>query len=91
LYPGINPHLNSALQQHGGDWKSFHAFHLVHIAGVLNRIMPLNYSAKAEESLQISVYDAVFLYPEGRISDLTADVLISTKGEPEQERRRPRA
>ncbi len=25
LYPGINPHLNSRLQQHNGGWKGFHS------------------------------------------------------------------
>jgi len=39
LCPGINPHLNSALQQRNGGWKSFHAYHLIHMADQLNAIL----------------------------------------------------
>jgi hypothetical protein len=60
LYPGINPHLNSRLQQTGGGWQSFHHYHLTHLADELNRTMPEAYYAKPEESLQIAAYDSDF-------------------------------
>ncbi len=76
LYPGINPHLNSALQQRGNRWRSFHTYHLVHIAQVLNQILPENYYASPEESLQIGVYDAE-MFPSSFPTDTSiADVLI---------------
>jgi hypothetical protein len=76
LYPGINPHLNSALQQKGGGWKSFHAYHLIHIAETLNEILPSHYVAKPEESLQINIYDGDLTPPIPRPSSSVADVLI---------------
>ena len=57
LYPGINPHLNSTLQQKGGDWRSFHTYHIIHIAGYLNQHLPDAYVAKPEKSLQIGTYN----------------------------------
>lgn len=80
LYPGINPHLNSALQQSGGDWESFHAYHLIVMAQTLNKILPEGYIAKPEQSLQIKVYDP----PEERISKSKADVLL-LRGNPSRE------
>lgn len=73
LYPGINPHLNSALQQSEGDWQSFHAYHLINIAQLLNRQLPPAYYAKPEQSLQIKIYDP----PLERTSKSRPDVLIS--------------
>jgi hypothetical protein len=54
LYPGINPHLNSYLQSEGGGWESFHAEHIIAMARTLDQILPSNYYAVAEKSLQIS-------------------------------------
>jgi len=54
LFPGINPHLNSYLQSEGGGWESFHAEHIIVIARMLDQLLPENYYAVAERSLQIS-------------------------------------
>jgi len=54
LYPGINAHLNSFLQQRDGGWEAFHAEHLTAISRTLDEILPVNYYAIAEKSLQIS-------------------------------------
>lgn len=72
LYPGINPHLNSAMQQADGDWQSFHAYHLIHIAQTLNQILPSGYYAKPEQSLQIKIYDPPF----ERKSKSRPDILV---------------
>ena len=58
LYPGVNPHLNSALQQPRGAWRSFHTYFLTYTAQWLNRNLPQGYFAQPEQSLQISIYDA---------------------------------
>jgi hypothetical protein len=79
LYPGINPHLNSALQQRGGDWKSFHAYHIIHLAEHLNDTLPPGYLAKPEKSLQISVYDPLSFWPDEEIRTRIPDVLITRK------------
>lgn len=57
LYAGINPHLNSALQQRGGGWKSFHTAHLMHIFEVLDSNLPDHYYAVPESSLQESLLE----------------------------------
>jgi hypothetical protein len=54
LYPGINAHLNSFLQDEPGGWQSFHAEHIVDIAKVINEHVPQGYFARAEKTLQIS-------------------------------------
>jgi hypothetical protein len=54
LYPGINPHLNSFLQDEDGGWESFHAQYIVGIANALDKQLPSNYYALAEKSLQVS-------------------------------------
>lgn len=54
LYPGVNPHLNSYLQQSGGNWQMFHARHVADIASLLDRQLPDYCLAVSESSLQIS-------------------------------------
>jgi hypothetical protein len=54
LYPGVNPHLNSFLQQEGGGWESFHAELIAAMRAWLDETLPPNYYAVAEKSLQIS-------------------------------------
>ncbi|MCC6615374.1 MAG: DUF4058 family protein [Anaerolineae bacterium] len=53
LYPGVNAHLNSYLQEEGVDWESFHASHIEHIREALESILPPNYYAVGERSLQV--------------------------------------
>ncbi len=57
-YRGINAHLNSFLQTPGSEtrtakWHSFHASHIGHITDFMNDILPTNYIAHSEQSLQI--------------------------------------
>ncbi len=54
LYPGINPHLNSALQQPNGGWQGFHATHINDIANVLESLLEeTKYYLDTEKSLQV--------------------------------------
>ncbi|HVU13574.1 MAG TPA: DUF4058 family protein [Phototrophicaceae bacterium] len=57
-YRGINAHLNSLLQTSGTKaspslWHSFHTSHIGNITDFLNDILPANYVARPEQSLQI--------------------------------------
>lgn len=56
LYPGVNAHLNSFLQQEDGGWESFHTEYLVALRQTLEKRLPPNYYAITEKSLQISEY-----------------------------------
>jgi hypothetical protein len=58
LYPGINAHLNSFLQNEPGGWANFHAEHIVHLREVLDECLPSGYFARSEKSLQIGEFDA---------------------------------
>lgn len=80
LYAGINPHLNSALQQKGGDWRSFHSYHIIHIAEYLNQHLPEAYVAKPEKSLPNGTYDGESL--PIRASSPQADIPISHEEPP---------
>jgi hypothetical protein len=53
LFNGVNPHLNSYLQNTQGKWDGFHTFHLTDLVEYLDEVLPTNYSVNAEESLQI--------------------------------------
>jgi len=82
LYPGINPHLNSALQQRGGGWKSFHTASLLYLFDVLDLTLPVAYSVRPEDSIQVKVYD--FYPPSERGARSEPDILISkTRGSQE--------
>jgi len=55
-YRGINAHLHSMAQNPGSSptiWTSIHASHIGDITRVLNTLLPANYHARAEQSLQI--------------------------------------
>ena len=83
LYPGINPHLNNALQKKGGDWRSFHSYHIIYIAQYLNHYLPDAYYAKPEKSLQIGTYDGELT--EISSTSPTSDVLITLADASESE------
>lgn len=80
-YPGVNPHLNSALQQPGGAWRSFHTYFLTYTAQILNRVLPPGYYAQPEQSLQISVYDLDDPWDAPHILTSYADVLVRGAGQ----------
>jgi len=52
-YRGINAHLQSHLQETNGGWSSFHDQHINQIAWALNHLLPPNYYASTEDSMQI--------------------------------------
>lgn len=57
-YSGINAHINSLLQTPGTPgqpaiWPSFHSRHVAHLADFLNMILPEQYVAHNEQSLQV--------------------------------------
>ena len=56
LYPGINPHLNSALIENL-SWRGFHNTYLVKLCEALDQVMPPQYYAIPEASLQSHTYD----------------------------------
>lgn len=56
-YSGINAHVNSILQTAGTDdqpatWTGFHAAHIINLMEALNAVLPENYAAVGEHSLQ---------------------------------------
>jgi hypothetical protein len=53
LYPGLNAHLNSYLQNEAGGWESFHAEHIIDIARLLDPALPAGYFVRPEKTLQI--------------------------------------
>lgn len=53
-YIGVNAHLNSYLQQPVGMWSSFHHELITSLQKQLDRILPPNYYAVAEQGLQLS-------------------------------------
>ncbi|MBZ0298776.1 MAG: DUF4058 family protein, partial [Anaerolineae bacterium] len=57
LYPGINAHLNSFLQNESGGWRSFHAEHITDIAREVDQRLPSGYFTRSEKSLQIEDFD----------------------------------
>jgi hypothetical protein len=73
LYPGVNAHLNSFLQQEGGGWESFHARLIADIQTYLFENLPPPYFALPERSLQIS---AMPLDSDAPLHRLRPDVTI---------------
>ena len=57
LYPGINAHLNSFLQNEPGGWRNFHAEHITDIAREIDQHLPPGYFTRSEKSLQIGEFD----------------------------------
>jgi len=56
-YRGVNAHLQSFLQSPGGGWEMFHAAHITHLTDTLDNILPENYYALNEKSLQLTALD----------------------------------
>ncbi len=61
-YPGVNAHLNSWLQTPGTQdqpalFPTFHSRHIAYICDFLNEVLPDNYVAFTEQSLQIRGVD----------------------------------
>ncbi|MDX1993649.1 MAG: DUF4058 family protein [bacterium] len=58
LYPGVNAHLNSHLQNETGGWIGFHNKHVAHIDDLLTLLLPEGYFSRTEQSLQIRSIDS---------------------------------
>src|SRR5579859_2544669 len=57
-YEGINPHLNSRLQQEHGQWDEFHQLHLTYLHSTLNQALKgSGYKATFAPSLQVRDLD----------------------------------
>jgi len=69
-YRGVNAHLHSYFQN-SGDWEGFHDKHITHLSDMLDTLLPANYYAINESSLQISGYDL----------DKDSDVRIRTRAD----------
>src|SRR5690349_6698830 len=69
-YRGVNAHLHSHFQNEG-DWEGFHDLHIGQLTVKLDTILPANYYAVNESSLQISGYDL----------DKDSDVRIRTRAD----------
>lgn len=52
-YPGINAHLHSYLQNEPAGWEEFHAAHIMHLAEVLDSVLPAGYMVHLEKGMQI--------------------------------------
>lgn len=57
LYPGINIHLNSLLQDEPGGWVNFHSEFIIYLREHLDRVLPPGYFSRSEKSLQIEGFD----------------------------------
>jgi hypothetical protein len=72
-FRGINPHLHS-LWQGVGNWQEFHFNHISALVAVLKaKLIPMGYTAKVEDSLQIRHHRDTPKYPE---SDATVYDLV---------------
>lgn len=66
LYPGVNPHLNSYLQNQTG-WKNFHNAYVNALLRYATAHLPDGYFAVSEQSLQVGTIDD----PEITIPDMS--------------------
>lgn len=74
LYPGINAHLNSYLQNEPGGWRSYHDEHVVDLRRVISEHLPPGYLARSEKGLQIAEIQAGL--PAGRNRTVIPDVTV---------------
>ncbi len=73
LYPGINPHLNSSLQNEPRGWQSFHSIHVTHLFEAIDAALPAGYFARSEKTMQINeIIPPLGLHSPGRtVPDVT--------------------
>jgi hypothetical protein len=57
LYAGVNPHLNSFLQNPPDSWSSFHFLHIVHLFQAIDDLLPSNYYAMLETAIEFELMD----------------------------------
>ena len=78
LYAGVNPHLNSYLQNPVSLWSGFHALHISDLVRTLDNALPEGYGASAEASIQ---YRYTETYVEPGIQRIQPDVLVSQQAD----------
>lgn len=76
LYAGVNPHLNSFLQNTTRRWGNFHTQHISDLVRTLDMQLPPGYASAAEESLQIRQITFAEPFSPTQASSSKADVLI---------------
>jgi hypothetical protein len=81
-YPGINAHLQTLLPKPipVSAWPAFHANYINALSFELNRLLPDEYVARAEQALQIRTRD--FQYGTDEINRPRPDVSIYQEGQP---------
>jgi hypothetical protein len=85
LYPGVNPHLNSFLQDQDGTWPNFHNLYIADLTRLLNAVLPPGYYALSQQSLQIGTYDLLMDAPVSKPSFTVPAVAIYKRPGPSQE------
>lgn len=73
-YPGVNAHLNSALQSQG--WQGFHNKYLSHLSDVIDACLPDGYYTSNEESLQLAHIHVFDEFNPSAIGRIKPDILI---------------
>lgn len=73
-YPGVNSHLNSALQPRG--WQGFHNKYLAHLSDVIDDNLPEGYYTSNEESLQLAHINLLDEFAPPTIDRIKPDILI---------------
>jgi len=76
LYPGINPHLNSELQQPDNEWASFHTDYITFTRELLDKLLPEDYYVASETSLQIGTCDRFTDQPLAKPSKTIPDIIV---------------
>ena len=71
LYPGVNAHLNSLLQNEPGGWRNFHSLHVTHLFEKLEAVLPSGYFARTETTLQIDEVSDEYIVRRITVPDVT--------------------
>ncbi len=81
-YRGINAHLHSYWQAHGG-WDSFHANHIADLMRLMSaQLLPLGYAADLQQSLQIRRFGEPAGKPESDVTIYDARAARQMAGQP---------
>jgi hypothetical protein len=73
-YPGVNAHLNSALQPSG--WHGFHNKYLTHLSDAIDNSLPNGYYTANEESLQLAHINLLDEFTPPLTERIRPDILI---------------
>ncbi len=73
-YPGINAHLNRALQPQG--WQGFHNKYLTYLSTAIDNSLPEGYYTSNEESLQLAHINLLDAFNPPTLERVRPDILI---------------